>query len=280
MLYPRAFVALIGYLALVVLPSATPFNVPASSVPSGRHTAALCAERFRRSSTYGLAGLKMRSSGRGERRTENIEGNFFVDKTCINCYTCRWIAPETFTLENGQSAVTSQPQNSEDVTNALRAMTSCPTGSIRAEKTPKEVKDVISSFPVPVEGVENVFHSGFHSERSFGATSYFLKGESGNILIDSPRFFGPLAKRIHELGGVEWMWLSHIDDVADHEKWKTEFPNLKRIIHESEVRGKGLEQCEMILEGEGPWTIDGVGEVILQSGHTKGHLVLLREQVL
>jgi hypothetical protein len=31
-----------------------------------------------------------------QRRTENISGDFFVDSTCIDCDTCRWMATEVF----------------------------------------------------------------------------------------------------------------------------------------------------------------------------------------
>ncbi len=28
-----------------------------------------------------------------KRRPENIAGNFYVDSTCIDCDTCRWMSP-------------------------------------------------------------------------------------------------------------------------------------------------------------------------------------------
>ena len=39
------------------------------------------------------------------RRPQNAPGLLYVDERCINCQTCRWMAPETFTLEEGKSAV-------------------------------------------------------------------------------------------------------------------------------------------------------------------------------
>ncbi|MQJ84158.1 ferredoxin, partial [Escherichia coli] len=39
------------------------------------------------------------------RRPENVSGEFFVDHTCIDCDTCRWMAPEIFTRMNDMSAV-------------------------------------------------------------------------------------------------------------------------------------------------------------------------------
>ena len=35
------------------------------------------------------------------KRAENIEGSFYVDDTCIDCDTCRWIAPKVFREDGG-----------------------------------------------------------------------------------------------------------------------------------------------------------------------------------
>ncbi len=44
-----------------------------------------------------------------QRRSENVSGNFYVDSTCIDCDTCRWMAPEIFNEVGEQSAVYHQP---------------------------------------------------------------------------------------------------------------------------------------------------------------------------
>ena len=64
--------------------------------------------------------------------------------------------------------------------------------------------------PLPVPECPGVFHCGFHSEKSFGATSYLLQRAEGNILMDAPRFNPMLAKRIEALGGVSTIVLSHM----------------------------------------------------------------------
>lgn len=82
--------------------------------------------------------------------------------------------------------------------------------SIHAKKTEKgEVNSVQSTFPIPVEGVEGVYHCGFHDASSFGSTSYLLVRSEGNILIDSPRFNPVLARKIEALGGIKWIFLTH-----------------------------------------------------------------------
>ena len=43
------------------------------------------------------------------RRPENVSGDFYVDTSCIDCDTCRWMAPEVFIEAGEQSAVHHQP---------------------------------------------------------------------------------------------------------------------------------------------------------------------------
>ncbi|HEX4967858.1 MAG TPA: ferredoxin, partial [Nitrospiraceae bacterium] len=44
-----------------------------------------------------------------KRLDSNVAGNFFVDATCINCDTCRQLAPASFEEVGTFSAVTKQP---------------------------------------------------------------------------------------------------------------------------------------------------------------------------
>ena len=52
------------------------------------------------------------------------------------------------------------------------------------------------SFPRLVPGTSNVYHCGFHSEKSFGCASYLVTRLEGNVLIDVPRFVPKLLKKI------------------------------------------------------------------------------------
>ncbi len=60
--------------------------------------------------------------------------------------------------------------------------------SIHARQQSDEVWAVVDGMPIPVEGCPNVYHCGFSSKDSFGSTSYLIVRESGNVLVDSPRF--------------------------------------------------------------------------------------------
>ena len=94
------------------------------------------------------------------------------------------------------------------------------------------LSEVINSFPILIEG--NVYHCGFHSEHSYGASSYFIQRDDGNVLVDSPRFTNSLINKLKQMGGIKYLYLTHKDDVADHEKFKKNF-NCKRIIHEDDI---------------------------------------------
>jgi hypothetical protein len=79
-------------------------------------------------------------------------------------------------------------------------------------KDSEELREAQDGMPIPVEGCPGIYHCGYHSENSFGATSYLLvRGNGlGNIMMDCPRFNPKLAKNIEALGGVEHIVLSHM----------------------------------------------------------------------
>jgi ferredoxin len=60
-------------------------------------------------------------------RPENVEGSYYVDHTCIDCDTCRIMAPDTFSRVGVQSAVHQQPTDTAGRVAALQALFSCPT---------------------------------------------------------------------------------------------------------------------------------------------------------
>lgn len=201
---------------------------------------------------------------------DNVDGDFFVDTTCIDCDTCRWLAPETYADVGDQSAVHHQPGDEAARVRALRAVVACPTASIGVTEPASRalLKNVSTSFPVPVD--DEVFYCGYHSESSFGAASYFIQREGGNVLVDSPRFAAPLVKRIEALGGLRWIYLTHRDDTADHEKWAAKF-GAERILHADDARGLDIE---IKLKGADEYELAPGLRVIPVPGHTKGHTVL------
>ncbi|AOP35330.1 MBL fold metallo-hydrolase [Leptospira tipperaryensis] len=210
-----------------------------------------------------------------KKRSENLEGNFYVDSSCIDCETCRIIAPSTFSERNGGSFVWKQPETDTEKISALRALLACPTTSIGTEDR-MDLKEAKESFPSKIEG--NVYYCGYHSKDSFGAFSYLIQREEGNILIDSPRFVPSLAEKIEKLGGIRYHFLTHQDDVADHEKFREAF-GCERIIHEGDLRA--VPSAEIVLKGNEIFELAEDLKIIPTPGHTKGHAVLLyREEFL
>uniref|UniRef100_A0A0E0NN95 Metallo-beta-lactamase domain-containing protein n=1 Tax=Oryza rufipogon TaxID=4529 RepID=A0A0E0NN95_ORYRU len=177
------------------------------------------------------------------RRPQNVPGDFFVDHRCIDCQTCRWMAPEVFKRVDGKAAVAAHPISDDHRTKAL----------------------------------QGVYHCGYHSEDSFGATSYLITHPDGNILVDSPRYTTKLANNIEELGGARYMFLTHRDDVADHRKW-AERLKCERIIHSGDVE-RATVDVERKLTGNGPWNIGADFELIHTPGHTQGSVCLFYKPV-
>jgi len=206
-----------------------------------------------------------------QRRSQNISGDFYVDSSCIDCDTCRWMIPEVFHRASGKSAVYHQPANETERLKTLQALLACPTASIGTVEKPKDIKNAQQSFPILV--ADNVYHCGYHSKSSFAATSYFIQHPQGNILIDSPRFTPPLVKRFEEMGGIRYLYLTHQDDVADHQKYREHF-GCSRILHTDDINS-GTREVEIQLTGSQAYQLATDLLIIPVPGHTKGHTVLL-----
>ena len=203
--------------------------------------------------------------------SSNVSGNFFVDTTCINCDTCRQLAPGSFADTGEYSAVLRQPETDEEVLAATRAMLCCPTGSIGTKvKSAIDVKAVRSQFPLLIE--DDVYYCGFNSPRSYGGNSFFIQSARGNWLIDSPKYLPFLSERFETMGGIKYIFLTHRDDVADAQKYAQHF-SASRIIHRDELSAQ--PDAEIIIDGCMPQIFEQDFTVIPVPGHTKGHMVLL-----
>ncbi len=205
-----------------------------------------------------------------KKRTENIEGNFYVDSDCINCGACYWIAPKTFEDVSGMSAVTHQPSGDQEEEDAYRALLSCPVSSIGVTENSKFAQ---ATRALPYELEEGVYHCGFHAESSYGAASFFIKREKGNILLDSPRYVKQLENKFVELGGISLQLLSHRDDIADTDKYWQRFQG-ERYLHKDDVSAK-TSHFENLFKGEDIVSIDEDLTVIPVPGHTKGSVCYL-----
>ena len=208
---------------------------------------------------------------RALRVLENVDGPFFVDSSCIDCDTCRQLAPATFADHGEHSYVHTQPRDDAEKRAALRALVACPTGSI-GTSDPSWTALALEDFPLLL--APRVFYCGFNSRKSFGGNSYFVEHRDGNWLIDSPRYVEYLARQFTERGGVRYIFLTHRDDVADADRWAARF-GATRIIHRLELASQPA--AERVIDGREAVEVEPGFLAIPTPGHTRGHCVLLHD---
>ena len=191
---------------------------------------------------------------RNKKLDSNVDGNFFVDATCINCDTCRQLAPKSFEEVGEYSAVTRQPDNDKHTYQAYQALLACPVGSIGTEYSDKPMlAAAMASFPLHLE--DGVHYCGFNAEQSFGANSFFVRHPDGNWLVDSPRYIKHLVTAFERMGGIRHIFLTHEDDIADAGRYAAHF-GAQRIIHRADI--------EAVPDAE--WVVDGADSVSLADG--------------
>jgi glyoxylase-like metal-dependent hydrolase (beta-lactamase superfamily II)/ferredoxin len=209
-----------------------------------------------------------------QRLDTNVQGNFFVDATCINCDTCRQLAPDSFQEVGEYSAVVIQPVGDEGLHRAYQALLACPVGSIGTQRSDKtRLQQAMSSFPLLIEG--GVFYCGFNSEKSFGANSYFIRHSDGNWLVDSPRYMKHLVDALERMGGLRYIVLTHEDDVADAARYAARF-GATRIIHRADA--EAMPDAEWIVDGSNSIPLAPQFTLIPVPGHTPGSSALLYDQ--
>jgi glyoxylase-like metal-dependent hydrolase (beta-lactamase superfamily II)/ferredoxin len=215
---------------------------------------------------------------RARRLPQNVPGGLYVDDTCIDCATCREMLPSVYahSPEAGMSYVARQPETPEETHRAHMALVACPTASIgTAPGTP--LRDAAHAFPEPV--LRDVHFCGYTARDSFGAWPWLLVRPQGNVLVDSPRASSTLMDRIEAMGGVATMFLTHADDVADHEAYARRF-RCERVIHEGDL-ARETRGVERVLSGSDPVALADDLLAIPVPGHTAGSTALLfREDVL
>jgi glyoxylase-like metal-dependent hydrolase (beta-lactamase superfamily II)/ferredoxin len=212
------------------------------------------------------------------RLPENAPGNYFVDDSCIDCETCRILAPQVFERSDhvGLSIVSHQPETPAAELRARMAIVSCPTSAIGTSHK-VDLHDAVDALPDPI--TDGVLYCGYASESSYGASSYLVLREGGNVLVDSPRAARPLMERIASRGGIATMFLSHRDDVADHLAYARRF-GCPRVMHAADV-GTGTLDVERRIEGDDPVALAPDLLAIPLPGHTRGSMALLfRDEVL
>jgi glyoxylase-like metal-dependent hydrolase (beta-lactamase superfamily II)/ferredoxin len=210
-------------------------------------------------------------ANKSKRLANNVGDNFFVDSTCINCDTCRQLAPATFAENDDFSSVYRQPVGDAEVHAAYQALVACPVGSIGTLQGDKaQMQQAVASFPFQLD--THIYYNGFNSEKSFGANSYFLRHPDGNWLIDSPRYVRHLVTAFERMGGIKYIFLTHEDDVADAGRYAAQF-GATRIIHSADADAE--PGAEWVIEGLDAVEVGPEFRIIPVPGHTQGSIALL-----
>jgi glyoxylase-like metal-dependent hydrolase (beta-lactamase superfamily II) len=150
------------------------------------------------------------------------------------------------------------------------ALVACPTASI-GTVAKADTAAAAARFPLDVGG--GVSFCGFTSKDSFGAWSWLVRRDDGNLLVDSPRAAGGLLDRIEALGGVRWLFLTHADDVADHAVFRRRF-GCERVMHEADL-SSSTGDVERVIEGGDAVPLAPDLLVVPVPGHTAGSAALL-----
>lgn len=224
-----------------------------------------------------------------QRLDENVQGILYVNDRCINCAACSNFAPNVF--ERGSKLkhiVYKQPtvQNKHELEEARAALAACPVAAIRVESkvtdSDAELKRALSIQPngdalFPRQIISEidlgVFYLGHHNEASFGAIPYLVRGKSPygidiSVMVDVPRFSRSAVTAVKSLSpsGPDYLFLTHVDDTADHNKWVEEFPTMQRIFHAGDlgrhnwIGDTTLENVEILLKGK---VEDGAKELMI-----------------
>lgn len=75
------------------------------------------------------------------------------------------------------------------------------------------------------------------------------------------------------MGGVHYLYLTHRDDVADHQKFHDHF-GCQRLLHQDDI-DRNTRAVELPLVGPDPIQLAPDLLIIPVPGHTQGHTVLL-----
>jgi glyoxylase-like metal-dependent hydrolase (beta-lactamase superfamily II)/ferredoxin len=202
------------------------------------------------------------------RHPANAPGEWFVDTRCIDCGTCRDVAPEIFDDAGGCAVVARQPEHGE-VVDAWLAAQACPTLSIG---TRSRLARPGRLYPREIEPGSGVWDLGYCAEDSFGASAWLVVRPDGNVMIDAPRYTEALVEPIAATGGIDHVALTHRDDVADASRWAERF-GARVWIHDDD-RAAAPFATDLLLAHQEREIAPGF-VAIPTPGHTKGSTCFL-----
>jgi len=202
-----------------------------------------------------------------ERNPASAEGDWYIDRRCIDCAASREVAPGLIVHRGGKSVFARQPASEDEERAAWRAALLCPTASIATQSARKQPSQLF-----PQEISPGVYRCGYNARSSFGAHSYLIRRAQGNVLVDSPRHLRKLARVLEGWGGLTDILLTHRDDVADAHRYAREF-GARVWIHEDDRCA--APYATHLLKGIEPTEVADGLLAIPVPGHTLGSVVYL-----
>ena len=153
------------------------------------------------------------------RNTANADGDWFVDTRCIDCGTCREIAPDVFADDHGSSVVRSQPDDGSQL-DAWLAAQACPTSSIGTMSRQRRPGRLYPGRSSPARA----FSTSATARRTASARR---RGSScarrATCWSTPPATPTPSPVRSPTSAVSATSLLTHRDDVADAHRWATQF---------------------------------------------------------
>jgi glyoxylase-like metal-dependent hydrolase (beta-lactamase superfamily II) len=202
-----------------------------------------------------------------KRHRANAPGNWYIDTRCTDCSAARTVAPGLIVERDGQSVFARQPETEDELRMAWRARLLCPTASVRTS-APAEPPDAV--FPELM--TPNVYRLGYNAASSYGAHSFLIRRDHGNVMVDAPRWTRAVAAQIEAWGGLSDILLSHRDDIGDAQRYAEHF-RARIAIHKADRARAPF--ADNILEGREPIILADDLVAIPAPGHTKGSVVYL-----
>ena len=104
----------------------------------------------------------------------NVPGPLYVTSACIDCDTCRQLAPTVFFEVKGYSSVARQPETGLEQKQALHGLLACPTAAIVSEEK-SGIAEAMADFPLLLD--DGVYYCGYTSPKSFGGAGFYRKAK-------------------------------------------------------------------------------------------------------
>jgi len=203
-----------------------------------------------------------------DRNPLSVAGDWYVDTGCIDCDAARQVAPGLIgTDEAGMSVFLRQPETPDDIEMAWRALLVCPTRSVGNETLERPYPKLY-----PHDLGDGVFRLGHNARSSFGAHSYLVRRDAGNLMVDSPRWTREVYGPLEELGGLAHILLTHRDDVADAQKYAERF-GARVWIHADDA--SAAPYATDLLQGTDPVAVRDDVLAFPVPGHTRGSVLWL-----